>query len=339
MDIVAVGYPSPLTKWAFLFLEKALRQIVPDLSVLRFDRFDTLADKPSSTENRLILSMFPNPAFAEDYLKTGQRCLVFADDLIEAVRHTQATHRISPYEALRPISAGLVLARPFAQSPLCKIVGRDVRGTPVDILNMFLEHFGLEISNDIVQGISRGIGFEDVSLSAKLREDTRDLAETSDEDRDVIAQVLGGLYRSLGHSTPGEITWPRQCFLLGDRPNSVTPVAIDLTGRARIMFYGPYFHLPRGRWKVRVLVGFSQNIQGMPFSIDVHSRESLGKARIFAKHGGLFDFEFEAKVTTPHEPIEVRIMSEQGAIEGHMGLVGIDFKEWSLLPKDMASAT
>src|SRR5688572_29218224 len=46
MDLVAVGYPSPLTKWAFLFLVQALRRIAPDLSVLRLDRFDTLAEQP-----------------------------------------------------------------------------------------------------------------------------------------------------------------------------------------------------------------------------------------------------------------------------------------------------
>lgn len=332
MDLVAVGYPSPLTKWAFLFLEQALRRIVPDLSVLRLDRFDTLAEQPQHAGKRLILSMFPNPAFAEAHLGNGRRCLVFADDLVESVRHTQAVHRISLYAALRPVSAGLVLAGPFAQSPLGKIIRRDIRGTPADILSIFLDHFEIDISSDIAEEICLGIGFEDVSLSAKLRQDTRDLPEPDDEDRNVIAQVLGGLFEHLGQPTPGVATWPRQCFLLGDQPNSAVPVAIDVTGRARIIFYGPYLHLPRGHWKARVLIGFSRDIRGMPFSIDIHSKVSLGNARIFAAQGGIFDFEFEATVTTPHEPIEVRIMSEQGAIEGHMGLVSIDFKEWKALP-------
>jgi hypothetical protein len=125
---------------------------------------------------------------------------------------------------------------------------------------------------------------------------------------------------------------------LGDKPNVVAPVAIDVTGRARIIFYGPYLHLPQGQWKARVLIGFSQDIGGMPFTIEAYSTELLGKARIFAAHGGIFEFEFEARVTTPHEPIEVRIMSEQGAIEGHMGLVSISFKEWKALSDEVSSA-
>ncbi len=337
MDFVAVGYPSPLAKWAFLFLEQALRRIVPNLSVVRLDRFDTLAEQPEHAGKRLVLSMFPNPAFAEACFRSGRPCLVFADDLVESVRHTQATHRISPYAALRPISAGLVLARPFAQTDLGKVIRRDIRGTPADILRIFLEHFAIDISSDIAEDICQGIGFEDVSLSAKLRQDTRDLPEPSDADRDVIAQVLGGLHENLGQPTPGEVTWPRQCFLLGDQPNSAVPVAIDLTGRARIIFYGPYFHLPRGYWNARVLIGFSRDIRGMPFSIEAHSTELLGKARVFAELGGIFEFEFAARVAKPHEPIEIRIMSEQGAIEGHMGLISVGFRDWRPLSDDPAS--
>lgn len=339
MDFVAVGYPSPLAKWAFLFLEQALHRIVPDLSVLRLDRFDTLADQPAHAGKRLILSMFPNPAFAEAHLGSGGRCLVFADDLVEAVRHTQATHRISLYAALRPVSAGLVLARPFAQSSQGKVVRRDIRGTPADILKVFLEHFEIDISSATADDICQGIGFEDVSLSAKLRQNTRDLPEPNDDDRDVIAQVLGGFYEHLGQPTPGETIWPRQCFLLGDQPNSAVPVAIDVTGRARIIFYGPYLHLPRGHWKARVLIGFSRDIRGMPFSIEAHSTELLGKARVFAEIGGIFEFEFTARVAAPHEPIEIRIMNEQGAIEGHMGLISVGFSDWLPLSDDPTSSS
>jgi hypothetical protein len=338
MDFVAVGYPSPLTKWAFLFLEQALRRIVPDLSVLRLDRFDADIAASPDGEHRLVVSMFPNPAFSEACFSSGRRCLVFADDLVEAARHTQAIHRISPYEALRPISAGLVLARPFAQSHLGRIVRRDIRGTPADILKMFLEHFEIDTSSDVAEEICQGIGFEEVSLSAKLRQDARDLPEPSDESRDVIAQVLGGLFQHLGHPTPGDITWPRQCFLSGDKPNSAVPVAIDVTGRARIIFYGPYLHLPRGRWTVRVLIGFSRDIRGMPFSVEAYSTELLGKARILAERGGIFEFEFEAVVTAPHEPVEIRIMNEQGAIEGHTGLISIGFGNWRPLPDGLTPA-
>lgn len=338
MDLVAVGYPSPLAGWAFPFLEKALRRIAPGLSVVRLDRFDTIPDLGRYRGGRLILSMFPNPAFAKACLETETRSLVFADDLVEAVRYNRATHGVPLHEALRPVSAGLVLAGPFARSRFGLIVRRELRGAPADILKMFLEHFELDVSDEAAEKICQEIGFEDVALSASLRRQSYQQPEVSDEDHHVIVQALGGLREHLERPAPGDVTWPRQCFLLGDKPNAIAPVAIDVTGRARIIFYGPYLHLPRGLWKARVLIGFSQDIRGMPFTIEAFSTELLGKARIFAAQGGIFEFEFEAKVTTPHEPIEVRIMNEEGAIEGHMGLVSISFKEWEAVPDEQPLA-
>lgn len=337
MDIVAVGYQSPLTNWAFPFLEKALCRIVPDLSVMRLDLLDSVPDLGSPQGNRLILSMFPSPDLAEACLKSNIRSLVFADDLVETLRYNRAIHRMSTQKALRPISAGLVLAGPFAQSGLGLVVGRDARGGPIDILGMLLRHIGFDISYDTAK-ICRDIGFEDDALSVNLRRQTRKSPPVSEEDHHLITQVLGGLRDHLESPTPGEVTWPRQCFLLGDKPNTVAPVAIDVTGRSRIIFYGPYLHLPRGRWTVRVLIGFSNDMRGMPFSIEVCSTKPLGKAQIFAAQGGIFEFEFEAEITAAQEPIEVRIMNEQGAIEGHMGLVSISFKDWRALTDEMPSA-
>jgi hypothetical protein len=338
MDFIAVGYPSPLTTWGFSFLENAFRRIAPDVQVERLDRYDVTAVGEASRSGRLILSMFPNPDFAEASLKSGARSLIFADDLMESVKYVRGLHSLNTVAALRPVSAGLVLARPFAWSRHGLIVERDLKGSPSDILKVFLEHFGLHTSDDLAHTTCGEIRFEDLALSAKLRRDSRQHQELNDEDRLMVNQTLGGLREHLEKPNPGGITWPRQCFFLGDRPDSTAPVAIDVTGRARIIFYGPYLHLPRGSWKVRVMIGFSKDIHGMPFAVEVHSTDLLGKARIHAERGGIFELEFGIQVAAAHEPIEVRIMNEQGAIEGHMGLVGIDFKEWSAIPEDVSSA-
>lgn len=338
MDLVAVGYPSPLATWAFRFLEAALRRMAPDLSVLRPDRFDAVADLGAHQGTRLILSMFPSPDFAEACRKGNIRSLIFADDLIEAVQHVRTLHGKSIHEALRPVSAGLVLAGPFARSPLGRTVGRELRGTMPEILRLLLGHLGLTLSDEAARAACRDIGADDANLEAALLRQPAPAAEMSDADRTVVAQVLGGLRDHLEHSSPGDVTWPHHCFLMGDKPDSSPPLALAVTGRARIIYYGPYFHLPRGLWTARMSVGFSQDVRGMPFSIEVHSTELLGKARILAERGGIFTFEFETVVTAAHQPVEVRIMNEQGAIEGHMGLVGIDFMRWRAHPDDISSA-
>ncbi|KRE15778.1 hypothetical protein ASE63_16205 [Bosea sp. Root381] len=301
------------------------------------DRNDSVADLGTRQAPRLILSQFPNPDFARSCEKRNIRTLVFADDIVEAVRHVRQAHRISTSQALRPVCAGLVLARPFAAAAQGLVIRRDMAGTAPEILAVLLGHFGLNLSREQAREICRQIGADHPSLREALHRLVPAESVLDEGDAALVAQVLGGL-QDLQHGSPGAVSWPRQCFLMGDRPDTMPPVALAVTGRARIIYYGPYYHLPRGSWAARMSVGFSQDIRGMPFSIEVHSTELLGKARILAERGGIFSLEFDIVVAVPHEPIEVRVMNEQGAIEGHMGLVGIDFTQWRPHPADAAQA-
>ena len=338
MDFVAVGYPGYLAAWGFQFLEAALRRLAPGLPVLHLDRFDVPEDIGRHPGARLILSLFPNPEFARTCEERHIPAVVFVDDVFEAVQHVRRQHGISTVEALRPVTAGMVLAGRIARAPQSLMIGRDTADATPRLLAALAAFLGLDVSNEHVQKMCRQLGAEGLALETALRRQSAGAsasAELTDDDKDMIVQVLGGLREHLVQPTPGDVTWPRQCFLVGDRPDASAPVALEVTGRARIIYYGPYFHLPRGMWKVRMSVGFSQDIRGMPFSIDVYSTDLLGRARIFADRGGIFSVEFEAVVTASHEPIEVRIMNEQGAIEGHMGLVGIDFTHWRPHPDDL----
>lgn len=337
MDFVAIGYPSPLTTWAFQNLEASMRRLLPEFSVLHVDRNDIVADLGCRKAPRLILSQFPNPDFAQACRERNIRMLVFADEVVEAVRFARQAHRMSTAQALRPVCAGLVLVRPFASSPQALVVRRAMAGTALEILAALLDHFGLEMSGERGREICAEIGGGSLGLTEALHRLAPAENALEEGDETLIVRVLGGL-QDLQQARPGDVSWPRQCFLMGDRPDTMPPVALPVTGRARIIYYGPYYHLPRGLWAARMSVGFSQDIRGMPFSIEVHSSELLGKARILAERGGIFSVEFDVVVSAPQEPIEVRIMNEQGAIEGHMGLVGIDFTQWRPHPADATRA-
>ncbi|GAU82902.1 hypothetical protein BIWAKO_02825 [Bosea sp. BIWAKO-01] len=146
---------------------------------------------------------------------------------------------------------------------------------------------------------------------------------TADEEQ-LAECVLGGLYKYVEDGAPGTLTWPGRAFLLGDSPGTTAPTILEVTGRARIIFYGPYFHLPRGRWKMRISFGFSHDIRGLPLNIQIASATLLGEVRILAERSGIFAVNCEVVVTDPHEPIEVRTMNEQGAIEGHVALASVE---------------
>jgi hypothetical protein len=136
--------------------------------------------------------------------------------------------------------------------------------------------------------------------------------------------VLRGLVDSVVAPEPsgtGESNWPRELFFDGGNPGSSPPLMIDLTGPARCLLFGPYLCLPRGLWVVNFIVGFSDDALGMPFRIEVCGGSAiLGAAIIKPIASGIFTAAISFSVSL-NEPIEIRLFSMEGAIEGRVGFV------------------
>jgi hypothetical protein len=121
---------------------------------------------------------------------------------------------------------------------------------------LILSHLGLELSagqRDALRQNRLGSDGPDAGLESSLQacvdgyerlENAR--AQFTAKESATIGGVLG----------PAEnITWPIETFLSGDRPDTPASLVADLTGGARILYYGPYFYLPSGSWKARMTVG------------------------------------------------------------------------------------
>jgi hypothetical protein len=147
----------------------------------------------------------------------------------------------------------------------------------------------------------------------------------SSEEAVVIDQVLSPMVLTSFSRDVTPICWPSSVFLYGDRPNECAPLVADVTGAARVIFYGPYLHLPAGRWRVQVVLGFSDDIFGTPFSIEVHGSAVVAKAVVKPNGGGIFRGSFSMAHTKPQDPLELRIRNEEGAIEGRIGLARVRF--------------
>jgi hypothetical protein len=155
-----------------------------------------------------------------------------------------------------------------------------------------------------------------------------DEAETAvkapDTAIDLARQALAPLINLVGGATREPIFWPLSCFYWGDHPGEAAPPIVDLLGPRRTLYYGPYFHVPRGRWRVDVQLFFSDDVRDTNFVIDVvtgmHSDVELAKVWIRPPGGGLFLASFPAIIERPEEKIEIRVRLDRGAIEGQVGL-------------------
>jgi|APThiThiocy_cv2_1041547.scaffolds.fasta_scaffold10413_3 hypothetical protein len=152
--------------------------------------------------------------------------------------------------------------------------------------------------------------------------------ETSMVDT-LLSPYLVALYNAIEKSELLCVTWPRESFLDGDAPGAMLPATVEVAGRSRILAYGPYLPLPTGKWRVVVLLGFSADIGRLPFMIEVDTGASIERGFFEVNAGGIFTLAMEFRVTEVMHPIEMRLISQDSALEGQVALIEAKFFDCS----------
>ena len=154
-------------------------------------------------------------------------------------------------------------------------------------------------------------------------------------EAELVNRALAPIVQMSWSPDPAPIVWPTSVFFSGDQPGSPASLVADVTGAARILYYGPYFHLPRGKWGARMMIGFTEDARGMPFSIEVHAGVLLARATTQSIGKGVFHASFQFVHEAPQNPVEIQVRSDQGAIGGKVALGRVEFK---LLPAEQPVA-
>lgn len=143
------------------------------------------------------------------------------------------------------------------------------------------------------------------------------------QDQALLDAVLPQGFEPAGRGQRSDTAWPLACLFNGDRPGEPAPRVIDLAGPARVLAYGPYFHLAPGAWRARARLRFRADCAGAPFALELHGAARAGRCRFRCAEAGLFAAEFGATIGDPDEPLEIRLVLERGAIEGALSLVDV----------------
>lgn len=146
----------------------------------------------------------------------------------------------------------------------------------------------------------------------------------------LMKSYLRPLFQSAKRTSSLSISWPREAFLSGDMPGETLPQLIEVAGRARILAYGPYLPLPAGRWQATSYLGFSVDIEPMPFILEIDSGEAVARGFFEVNRGGLFKLELDFEVVDPLHPLELRLISQDAALEGQAALMEVDMQLQSL---------
>ncbi len=121
------------------------------------------------------------------------------------------------------------------------------------------------------------------------------------------------------------IRWPTDSLVNAENGSRLSR-PIDLTGPGRLLTFGPYLHLPQGRWRADLTFSTKDNWSGNIFMFDVYSPTAdkvlcVGKGDL--PISGAFTTSMEFEVESASHALELRTFIPTGAIEGAIEIVAI----------------
>lgn len=334
---VAFGLPGTMFTWGTAALEAIAREVFGDCDTVKVE---TLAELQEAWRNRtskamIVTSHYPDQELCTFLMRSRAPYLVFTEDVMDVLNRLSQTTGTTDLPLVRAMSASIACISQIRSHPMIVTVQRQKMG-PVQIhriLGHFCRTLGINLSKEgIVRCLEKlGADFSgpapDLSRIPRFEESAKKLDAhymapgakyegISPEIREIARDVLKPLDGSIMRTPIREMIWPLQTFLLADKEGANIVSEIELVGRARCVVYGPYFHLPPGEWTARFSLRIDNEIYGQIFTIEIHNSELLSKIRIRPSQTGSFVADAQFLVERAKEPIEIRLFTESGAIEG-----------------------
>ncbi len=309
MQLLIAGTPGSLFDLVCELLARAAELLPGTIIRSHCGPDDTWAADPEASAGSLHLFITNYPARSYlDAVRDGRlpaivvidtplRCFT---DLREAGHEAMAT--------VRNLSACAAQIGELSASPAACLLGPETRQRPAEALRTILGHLGWLPFVDHPAAMA-DIGSTDLTHGVALA-----------DDANLIRHILGPAFHFAITGVRRAVTWPRSCLFQGDQPGQSAPAILDLTGPARVIVYGPYFHLAPGRWIATAQMAFSSGACGMNLALEFHGTVPLGNCRFPVEHAGVFRVDLPIAIPSASEAIELRLVLQQGAIEGHLGL-------------------
>ena len=331
-DVIVMTGTGVLGTWVADFIRQAYSASERPAEVHSGDGDEVLADLGRTHgEARAELVVAPGRAIMELIESRELPVAAVLDDPVDSVRYAMAARSIDFATALRQQTRAACGHHLLCDNPAVLLIERGSVKPARVLLSTLMAHLQLRVRPDAEAAlVEHFAGPEDENLSleevlarrvdhyARL-DQIKDLVAA--EDAAAVRQVLSPLVHGAVNPDIGPIAWPTRTFLLGDRPNEPAPPVVDLTGGARVIYYGPYFHLPPGEWRVRLVVAFSAETKGVPFRLVLFAKDKpIAKITFKPQDGGAFEGTFQARHVNPEHFLEVHFMTEEGTIDGHVAL-------------------
>jgi hypothetical protein len=303
-----IGFPGTFAAWGLQCVRQVLESGGYSAQVMPLDQEPRDADGPADA----VRVLFGHGPVVTPTGSLPARTLVFLDSPAWPL-HELLASGCDPVDAARTLTATL--------APLASILREE--GV---LLVQRTSGMDLTVTRSMIAAHISGILALSPDLAADLAVDWPPI-DTSGPIPPIAGQALTLLRQTLtpmadlvAGKARNPIVWPLASFYSGDHPSELASSFLEVAGPSRVLYYGPYFSLPRGRWRADVQLIVSGNMHDKLLAVDIFSGIELARHEFKPAQGGLLQASLPFAVRSMEERIEVRVQLLEGAIEGHLGL-------------------
>ncbi len=320
-----IGVPGPLMVWVSLLLRRlVIEEFGENFDGVVLDSDETTESFLSGekSEHVFIISHFPRRELI-DWLQREQiPVVVILDDAIKCVAWQMCGLGTGYLEAVRPVTQSLSLIQKANELKLRGTVS--AKNLDINILS-FSDHlarivFGRPLF-DIAALLAAG-GYDprftirqSIAANPEISGHTADIPA---DQHQLLRDVCDPMMAMVNGETDVEIIWRVALFYDGSSLRQPAPIALDLVGPARCLYYGPYLHLPVGQYEGVLMVGLSEEIRSTILRAEIYMGRPIASFIANATSGGYYHLPLEIDIADSRDPIEIRIFIDQGEIEGRI---------------------
>jgi len=340
-----VGAPSPKL-YAVLNIVRALvRVTIGEPLVVVANSLEALRenfpDRPTRNNRPVVLlSDYPQSDLLAALAALNAPTVISIDDLTNVALFSVVSRGFGGADAARFATMGLVNVEPTVVSPppFSLFVGDPKVETLAGLIARLAAFYKAPMKEGAEAEVLAFIGFAGqggaglgeyidgkVTAIDKMAKDARASLESRSPLDSELIDFLAPQYDAIAHGRPLEsLEWPVYALLRPEFPDRLTIAPIDLTGPARYIYFGPYFALPAGAWRVDISLEVRDCYSDNQIAVDVCAAAQL-LAVVHAKlpAHGVYGCKIEFEIEDSSKPVEIRMQLLTGAIEGVIRLHAI----------------
>jgi hypothetical protein len=333
MMVCVVGASTALTYWAFGVASHAMEESFGQFHRVHCTSAAEMYEQWRGRNDRPVLftTDYLEENVCELLLESGAPIVALTDTAEVAIKTAAKLRALSCFDAIRVSSLYISSLSGTLNHAATTVFSADARNMRVaEFVRQFLS--ALRLSDpEIAARVLRRVIPADAQRESLTVEEAIDALQSRVELDEAIStwsvsefesykQIAADYQTILDRSPVREIVWPA-AILYSAAPGFRTDKPLDLLGPARLLVWGPYMHLTKGRWMASMEFEVAGNLSPNSVIADVLvGGEFAGLGEFGLPERGVYTWQLAFDVSDIAKPIEVRLTLDKAAIEGEFFL-------------------